>query len=194
MWLLCCLVLSTLRRLELETFAPERGFTVDEFKRFLIEDDGKGHIVIPTLGRKGVWPGMYRLRCEMGCHPKYWQPKGTTIHLYNPLGLGPSDSLVVIAEGELDTLSFVVAGVPAVGILGASSFRQEWRLLFQYAEVVIALDPDADERAEKIGSYFEDIETKWSRYRVPEPYNDINEFFAADYQRFEKEIKKWRIS
>lgn len=146
----------------------------------------EGHVYLPTLGRKGEW--YVRQRCGMGCHPKYMSPPGVPVHLYNPLGLGPGSDVVWIAEGELDTLSLVVTGTPAVGLLGAGKFQMAWRHLFEGADVVIALDADktGDEQAEKLLALFEGS----SRFS-PAPFNDLNEAFAADRQQFERVVKAW---
>lgn len=169
----------------MEQFEESRGFTHGELAQYGIRVEG-GHIIIPTLGRSGHW--YERLRCEAGCHPKYWSPPGTEPHLYNPLGLGPNSDTVWIAEGELDALSLVVSGTPAVGVLGAGNFRREWALLFEQADVVVAFDADdaGDTSAAKVMELFQHV----SRF-TPAPYKDMNEAFAADRQEFERVVKAW---
>lgn len=170
----------------LETFAASRGFTEDELSRFGVRVE-EGHVVIPTLGREGAW--YERLRCDMGCHPKYSSPKGEPSHLYNPLGLGPHSPLVWIAEGELDTLSLVISGVPAVGVLGTQAFFLPWRHLFSgdSKEIVIAFDSDqpGDEAAERLAQLWDPAQV--SRFS-PAPYNDINDWFREDREGLRKAV------
>ena len=175
--------------LDLETFAVSRGFSERELKEYGIRIED-GHVVIPTLGRKGAW--YERLRCDMGCHPRYHSPKGESVHLYNPLGLGPPDEDVWIAEGELDTLSLVVSGVPAVGILGTKNFKKEWIHLFAQAEVVLALDNDqaGEQACDELAGWIEKKGGTWSRFNSS-PYGDLNEWFKADRPGFTKVVTEW---
>lgn len=145
-------------------------------------------MVIPILGRKGVW---YERTYRPGRSPKYLSPKGVDPHMFNPLGLGPGAETVWLAEGEFDCLSLVVSGVPAVGILGTGLFRREWALLFRSAQVVVAFDPDkaGDESAEKIIGLWPEGQAR--RFRVPEPYEDLNDWFSQNYEEFEEAVKKW---
>jgi hypothetical protein len=180
-----CLTLSTLH--SLETFAESRGFTKGELEEYEIRLDGD-EVIIPTLGRRGAW---YERRYRPGKSPKYLSPADVPNHLYNPLGLGPGAEVVWLAEGEFDCLSLVVSGAPAVGVLGAGSFRREWALLFRHARVIVAFDPDmeGDSQAAKVMGLWP--EGRARRFRVPEPYEDLNDWFVRDYDAFEKEVKAW---
>jgi hypothetical protein len=169
--------------LDLESFAYSRGFDEHELKEFGVRVEN-GEVVIPILGRTGVW---YERRHRPNGVPKYLSPKGASHHLYNPLGLGPHSDEVWFAEGEFDTLSLVVSGVPGVGILGTESFRAEWALLFEHAEIVIAFDNDTagERRAETFMQM-------WPPGRVhrfnPSPYSDLNEWFVKDREGFEEAV------
>jgi hypothetical protein len=123
------------RRLTLNEYASKRGFTKQELQQYDIRLEGDV-VVIPTLGRNGAW---YEREHRPDGVPKYKTPQGETIHLYNPLGLGPNTDEVWIAEGEFDTLSLVVSGVPAVGLSGATSWNEKWWLLYARARVVSGL-------------------------------------------------------
>lgn len=172
--------------MQLEQFAKSRGFTAEELKPFGIRVEGDT-VTIPTLGRGGQW---YERIHRPGGSPKYLSPQGAASHLYNPLGLGPHNDEVWIAEGEFDTLSLVVAGAPAVGILGTSSFSEHWALLFEHAEIVLALDSDdaGNKRAIALAQLWEPGQV--SRFD-PSPYNDLNDYFKIDRAGFEEAVKKW---
>lgn len=165
-----------------------RGFTAEELERYGIRVEGD-HVYIPLLGRGGAW--YERVRCSGGCHPKYSTPSGAQPHLFNPLGLGPQSEEVWIAEGEFDALCLVVAGTPALGIQGTQSFRKEWRLLFEEAEIVLAFDSDeaGQQAADKLAGLWEPGQVH--RFN-PSPYNDLNEWFADDRGGFTTAIHAWR--
>lgn len=166
-----------------------RGFTSEELEEYGITVDGP-HIVIPVIGRGGVWYD--RQRCDAGCHPKYHTPPGQKAHLYNPLGLGPHSPEVWLAEGELDALSLVVVGVPAVGIPGVENFRREWGLLFEGAEIVMALDPD-DAGRKAMDQFSERFKEKGIVYSIfdPSPYEDLNHWFSEDREGFAQAVTSW---
>ena len=164
-----------------------RGFTRQELDAYEIREETPDHWIIPVWGRAGIW--YERTHCEAGCHPKYSAPRGSASHLYNPLGLGPQSPEVWLAEGEFDTLSLVCAGIPAVGILGADNFKEEWWLLYLGAEIVLALDPDPKGR-ETMDRMSMILDAKQNRYSIfdPSPYSDLNEWFEKDRRQFEKAV------
>ena len=172
--------------LDLETFAPTRGFTAEELSKYgvRVEEDT---VEIPILGRGGTW---YSRVHRPDGDPKYEGPKGMASHLFNPLGLGPGADEVWIAEGEFDTLSLVVAGIPAVGVLGAGNFNRHWQLLFEHAEIVIAFDNDdaGHKGAEKLAQLWEPGQV--SRFD-PSPYEDLNDFFRQNRAGFEAAVLAW---
>ena len=180
--MLSCRIVS--QPLDLETFAVSRGFTEHELKELGVRIEGE-EVVIPISGRAGVW---YERRHRPGGSPKYLSPPGVEAHLINPLGLGPHSDVVWFAEGEFDTFSLVVSGIPAVGILGTQTFRKPWQYLFQGTEIIIAFDPDAAGEAayEAMRGIFPDAQ----RFDCS-PFEDLNDAFMADRSAFEKVVKAW---
>jgi hypothetical protein len=169
----------------LEKFAKQRGlpaeFLAEQGLHIADEHAPKpGWIAIPYPHLSGLWHTRYR-NPGKGT-PKYWQPPGTDVHLYNPMRLGPNADLVVFTEGEVDCLVLCFLGYPAVGIPGTQSsaerFKRSWRLLFTDARVVVAFDNDApgQEAANRLADAFEPL----SRVLVPPPGLDVNEWFLGD--------------
>lgn len=76
---------------------------------------------------------------------KYLNPRGVPKPLYNADRLErlPAGAVVHICEGVPDALAFEAQGVAAVGVLGASSFRDDWVDDFLRLDVVISPDGDA---------------------------------------------------
>jgi len=170
----------------LHDFATSRGFKEQELKDYGIEVRQDGTIVIPVLGRSGTW---YERTYHPGGKPKYRSPKGSEPHLYNPHGLGPNSSQVWIAEGEWDTLSLLVAGAPALGIQGTKTFNRHWALLFQGAQVTLAMDPDeeGDRAADKLAPLFPNVR----RFRIPHPYGDVNDWLQRDRDGLTEAVQAW---
>src|SRR3990167_5562217 len=171
----------------LEEFSRSRGFTAEELSKYGVRVEGDT-VVIPVAGRMGAW---YERIHRPDGHPKYEGPKGMASHLFNPLGLGPGADEVWIAEGEFDTLSLVVSGIPAVGVLGAGNFNRHWALLFEHARrIVIAFDPDqaGNTQAEKLAQLWEP--GQGSRFD-PSPYEDLNDWFRQDRAAFQAAVLAW---
>jgi len=80
--------------------------------------------------------------------PKYLFERGGKVTLYGADKLVAQQSqtdskVVVITEGELDTLVCWSAGIPAVSsTAGSSSFQEEWKELLSRYEVYICFDND----------------------------------------------------
>lgn len=174
----------------LADFARARGFKPGELDPFQLEAPDPHHVLIPILGRSGAW--YKKQRCDAGCHPKYYTPPGVSLHLYNPLGLGPHSREVWIAEGEPDTWALIVAGAPALGIPGAETFKKEWALLFDGADIVLSLDRDeAGLRA--MDKWSEELKMKGQPCSIfnPSPYNDLNDWLREDRDGFVAAVQGW---
>lgn len=73
---------------------------------------------------------------------------GLGLQLFNADVLDEKPTRVLIVEGEKKTMVFDQYGYPAVGILGKSSWYKAWIPWFDgVKEIVIALDPDAQDSA-----------------------------------------------
>ena len=154
-----------------------------------------GWIAIPYPHLSGIWHTRYR--APLGHDgPKYWQPKGTSVHLYNPLHLGPNADEVWFAEGEMDTLTLIAADLPAIGIPGASSaknvFASEWKLLFDTATIVVAFDnDDAGQKAGlRVAAAFAPHSHIFNRY--PDGMNDWNEWWVDDADGMRQTLRRFR--
>lgn len=130
----------------------ERQLSLETIDRFLLgaavhpdvlDEDARGMLSIPYLTPNG--PVALRFRRPPGREdgPKYWQPSGSINSLFNTPGLLASEDWVAITEGEIDCITLAQAGIPAVGIPGASAWKDFFDLLFEgYSEVLICGDND----------------------------------------------------
>lgn len=101
-----------------------------------------GRLAIPYLTQAGVVDLRFRALTDAG--PKYMSREGSTAHLYNVGALWRDSRTLAVCEGELDaiTMDFLV-GVPAVGVPGATQWKDRWaRLMADYDRVLVMCDGD----------------------------------------------------
>jgi DNA primase len=100
-------------------------------------------LAIPYLTKAGPVALRFRRPPHKETGPKYWQPEGTVLTIYNTLAFFTSEETIAVTEGEMDAISLVQAGIPAVGIPGASAWKPHYKLLFEgYQSVLICADND----------------------------------------------------
>lgn len=138
---------------QLAYLQESRGFTMATIERFLLgavtdpdvlDEQARGRISIPYLTPSG--PVAMRFRAVPGVtddKPKYWQPEGSVTSVFNVSAFNEADEAIWICEGEADTMTLAQIGLPAVGIPGASAWKDHYRLLFEgYERVIICTDND----------------------------------------------------
>lgn len=145
-----------------EEYLVSRGLEPDLVERFrfgyaedpLPEHEAhRGKLVIPYLRkhpRHGWSCVSLRFRSLDGSKPKYASLHGDRPRLYNTQALNAPGLEVGIAEGELDSVSASVCGLPTVGVPGAASWQQHWSELFRGYRTVHVFT-DGDEAGEKLG-------------------------------------------
>lgn len=75
--------------------------------------------------------------------PKYLQPPGSDITIYNMPALTRPSSSIIITEGELDCLTLEAQGYTAIGIPGANAWKRHYaRALDGFPSVIAWGDPD----------------------------------------------------
>ncbi len=117
-------------------------------------------------------------------HKKLPKEKVPLFHLFNESAA--RQEAVIIAEGEIDTLTLLQSAFNACGVLGANSFKAEWIVKFDHCKKVF-LTFDNDEAGNKANLEIARLLGTKARI-VPLPEGeDVNDFFrhstAADYQR-----------
>lgn len=171
----------------------ERKLTRETVERFLLgavaspetsDEDARGMLAIPYLTPTG--PVALRFRRPPGKEsgPKYWQPPGTELTIFNVQAFFNSDHLIVITEGEIDCMTVAQCGIPAVGIPGASAWKDHFQPLFEgYDRVIICADNDDKEmkNGEHAGTKFAARVAKLvpgpEVVRMPSGH-DVNSFFG----------------
>ena len=165
----------------LEELAEARALSVELLTDvgIRVEEDTSHPIVIPYPHLSGTWYERRRRWIGDNSKPKYLSPKHADPHLYNPLGLGPNAEVVWITEGEIDALSLIEIGRPAVGTQGTSSYDGRWSQLFEHAEVVLAFDADeaGDTFRRKVSQFYD--QRQLHQFVCPEDM-DLNSMLQED--------------
>ncbi|MEO3857463.1 toprim domain-containing protein [Acrocarpospora sp. B8E8] len=132
--------------------------TIDHFGLGVVDDPLAGHeqyagrLAIPYLAPDGdVLSVRFRRLGEDG--PKYATVAGDIPRIFNAAVLEKNTSRIAVCEGEIDTMTAVQAGIPAIGVPGVSSWRPEWAMpLEQYDVVYVLADNDDTGQGREMGN------------------------------------------
>ncbi|RKN35967.1 topoisomerase [Streptomyces hoynatensis] len=115
----------------------------------------RGRLAIPYLTPAG--PVALNFRCirqhdckAVNCR-KYLKPEGEEGHLYNVAALKADSDFLVVTEGEIDTISWTMAGVPAVGLSGVKAWKPHFRLALDDFPIIYSA-ADADDAGKGLTS------------------------------------------
>ena len=110
--------------------------------------------------------------------PKYWQLPETNLTIFNTPSFFDSEETIAITEGEMDCMTLVQAGIPAVGLPGASSWKSVYELLFEgYASVLICADNDDQGAGRKFAAKVSQKVPGPNVVLMPEGH-DVNSYYA----------------
>jgi len=171
----------------LEYLTEERKFSQETIDRFLLgavvspdvlDEDARGMISIPYNTPNGPVALRFRRPPHREAGPKYWQPEGSNLTIFNTPAFFASEETIAITEGEMDCITLSQAGIPAVGIPGASAWKPHFELLFEgYSSVLICADNDDTGAGRKFAAKV--------ALKVPGPDvvlmpegHDVNSYFA----------------
>ncbi|GAA2687772.1 toprim domain-containing protein [Nonomuraea recticatena] len=148
----------------------------------------KGMLAIPYIAPNGDTLSI-RFRNLRDNGPKYLTLPGDKPRPYNTAAIERYTSAMWITEGEIDSITLHEVGVPAIGIPGANTWRNDWALIFKpYQEVLIPVDGDdaghkfgrgiaeqlENARVIDMGTYIDD--------NGEERSHDVNSFFVMHGQ------------
>lgn len=143
----------------------------------------EGWLSIPYVSALGIYQCVKFRRLDDG-KPKYGQPIGQKLHIYNVADCLADKQYIAICEGELDAVVMSSeVGIPAVGIPGVAAWKPYYSKLFLGFDTVFVIgDNDDKEDGTNPGAEF-------SRRVAGEVLNsqivqlpsgmDINEFYLA---------------
>ncbi len=116
--------------------------------------DMRPSYTIPVISNGKLWNIRHRL---VGAEGSKYRPhiKGLPNVLFNADDLRSDGPEILIVEGEKKSLCATQQGWVNVGIMGKRGFKPEWAKKFKrFKRVVVALDPDASDRAIEIAQLF----------------------------------------
>lgn len=152
----------------------------------------KGRLAIPFVTPAGVVAMAFRCIEKHNCkeedkrvkainkswsHSKYWKPYGQVAHLYGVNDLHVPGRDILVAEGEIDTITLSnMCDLPAVGIGGAEHWQAWWPLVLgDYRHIYAICDGDAAGR--NLGSKLvKELKSKVVLVELPEG-EDANSYF-----------------
>lgn len=133
--------------LTLATFAREKRLNLSWLKKLGLADStfaGVNAVRIPYGGIDG-YESAIRFRLDMQGSDRFRWEKGAKPCLYGLWRLKKmtGKGYVVLPEGESDTLTLWMHKLPALGLPGANSWRDEWAEdLCPFAKIFVVVEPD----------------------------------------------------
>jgi hypothetical protein len=191
--LACRSAQRTGRRLNLDAYARAKGLDAAKLRQWGLTDLQGGGIEIPYKDRNGNPVGeKYR---DAGRRFR-WR-RGSTPILYGLWRWSEwqDTDTVYLCEGETDTLTLWHAGLPALGIPSASTWRAAWwREVEGFARIVVIPDNDAAGAGlvQRLAQTCpESIQERVQVLRLPEGVKDANELWLqvdADPEQFQEAL------
>jgi DNA-binding transcriptional ArsR family regulator len=176
--------------------ADAKRLDAEKLRAWGLTDLPDGGIEIPYRDTNGNTVAIrYRLALY-GANRFRWR-QGDTPCLYGLWRLDDWElgSDLYLCEGETDALTLWHAGLPALGIPGATAWKPEWwRNLWEFGRIVII--PDADKAGEQmterlVATCPDHLRERVQVLRLPESVKDANELWQqvdADPERFREAL------
>lgn len=158
-----------------------RGITDDAAEQFQLGEVAEplpgdipyqGRLTIPTITATGDVASLTFAALD-GAEPKYLCDPGAEKRLYNAAALHEAKGEIHVAEGQFDTITLAMCGLPAIGVTGTSSWKEHYpRLLAGFPVVYVWADPDkaGGQLADRIR---EDLPATARRVRLTADVNDV---------------------
>jgi DNA-binding transcriptional ArsR family regulator len=185
-----------LRTFGIAELADAKRLDAEKLRAWGLTDLPDGGIEIPYRDTNGNTVAIrYRLTLD-GANRFRWR-QGDTPCLYGLWRLDDWEfgSDLYLCEGETDALTLWHAGLPALGIPGATAWKPEWwRNLWEFGRIVII--PDADKAGEQmterlVATCPDHLRERMQVLRLPEGVKDANELWQrvdADPERFQEAL------
>jgi len=136
---------------EVLPYLESRGITEETARMFhlgFVANPETGHelyvgkLAIPYITPSGVIDIRFRsLANDAG--PKYLSRPGASTHIFNVMALEQDADVLVICEGEIDTIIATQVGFAAVGLPGANNWKPFYsRVLADWEKIMLFCDGD----------------------------------------------------
>jgi DNA primase len=171
---------------EVAPYLESRGITKETalmFRLGFVKNPEAGHepyqgkLAIPYLTPSGVIDIRFRsLNADSG--PKYLSRPGASTHIFNVAALNTDSDVLVICEGEIDTMIATQVGFSAVGLPGANNWKPFYtRVLADWEKIMLFCDGDnaGKEMAKTITRELDNV------FPIFMPENcDVNDVYLAE--------------
>lgn len=171
---------------EVAPYLESRGITKETalmFRLGFVKNPETGHepyigkLAIPYLTPSGVIDIRFRsLNADSG--PKYLSRPGASTHIFNVAALNSDSDVLVICEGEIDTMIATQVGFAAVGLPGANNWKPFYsRVLADWEKIMLFCDGDnaGKEMAKTITRELDNV------FPIFMPENcDVNDVYLAE--------------
>ena len=182
---------AALRDEKAHTYLAGRGLDASLADRFLLgvvadpepeHAPYRGMLSIPYRTKTGVVGFKFR-HLDNVHEPKYLNPPGQPVRMFNVLATFTDSPLICVAEGEMDAMVAESCGLPCVGVPGVRAWKPHFpKLLDGFAHVVVLADNDEKDDGSNPGRELADAicrdlpqaQTAW----LPRGA-DVNELFLA---------------
>jgi DNA-binding transcriptional ArsR family regulator len=190
-----------LRTFGIAELADAKRLDAEKLRAWGLTDLPDGGIEIPYRDTNGNTVAIrYRLALD-GANRFRWR-QGDTPCLYGLWRLDDWElgSDLYLCEGETDALTLWHAGLPALGIPGATAWKPEWwRNLWEFGRIVII--PDADKAGEQmterlVATCPDHLRERVQVLQLPNGIKDANELWQqvdADPERFREALAQCNI-
>ena len=171
---------------EILPYLTSRGITEETARMFrlgLVKEPEPGHepyigrLAIPYITPAGIIDIRFRsLNADSG--PKYLSRPGASTHIFNVAALNTDSDVLVICEGEIDTMIATQVGFAAVGLPGANNWKPFYtRVLADWEKIMLFCDGDnaGKEMAKTITRELDNV------FPIFMPDNcDVNDVYLAE--------------
>jgi len=171
-------------------YLKERGITKENILfwkiGYAVSGEYEGRIIIPSFNLDGKVNYFIARRYDNGGWSRYKNPKNTKDIIFNELYIDWNEDITIV-EGVFDAIK----AKNAVPILG-STLREGSRLFFELIKhdpaIYIALDPDAEKKAEKLINSLLSYGAEIYKIDVPNG-KDIGDMSHEQYLELKKNAK-----
>jgi DNA primase len=115
------------------------------------QEQFRGRLSIPYITRAGCVNLKFRT-LEEDDGPKYLNLSGFETNLYHVESFFAAKDFICVTEGEIDALSLLSAGIPAVGVPGVKAWKPFYRRCFEDFPIIYGFC-DGDEPGRDFGQF-----------------------------------------
>jgi putative DNA primase/helicase len=171
----------------LEAYASAKRLPVEELEQWGVRTEGR-MVAMPYYGTDGQASGAMRYRHALKGPQRFsWEPGQTpTLYGLQFIPAARETGTIVLVEGESDTHTLWHHGYSALGVPGASSFKDEWRTHFDGFDVVYVVVED-DNGGKQLVSRIAEQPSKFKaliRLITPTHHKDVSALHIADPEQF----------